>query len=281
MYKVDDTAKIFTAHRSAPPTWSVTTSQVEAPAPGGPRPPPSPTRLFGVLAAVLMVLVLAASYVAWAAARSSTPVAGGPSLADGTPAPLFQNLVDGAERGRTAVVPLGDPDGARSLTGLSCDRVHFAAGRGLSSSSTGWPSTSHCGRLALATTIRPAGQPCRSVGFGGVKPHVARAGYHLAAQFGLNPAGIGGVGWRPLPTSDHPKGLALDFFASRELGDRLAAYVLAHRYELGVTYVIWRQQINNGSGWRAMADRGGLTANHYDHVHVSFRPTGSGAMLAC
>ena len=37
-------------------------------------------------------------------------------------------------------------------------------------------------------------------------------------------------------------------------------------------YIIWRQRyydIRTGAGWRMMADRGGVTANHYDHVHVS------------
>ncbi len=35
-------------------------------------------------------------------------------------------------------------------------------------------------------------------------------------------------------------------------------------------YVIWRQRYNDGSGWDPMEDRGSITANHYDHVHVSF-----------
>lgn len=107
------------------------TSQGESPSPApvGPALPPGRTRLFVVLATVLAVL--AAGYVVLAAGRSSTPVAGGASLADGGPALLFQNLINGAERGRMGAVPLGAPGGARSLTGLSCDRVHFAAGRGL------------------------------------------------------------------------------------------------------------------------------------------------------
>jgi hypothetical protein len=37
--------------------------------------------------------------------------------------------------------------------------------------------------------------------------------------------------------------------------------------------VIWRQRINSGTGWRAMEDRGSITQNHYDHVHVSFDET--------
>ena len=42
---------------------------------------------------------------------------------------------------------------------------------------------------------------------------------------------------------------------------------------MGIMYVIWNQKIwslyYSELGWRKMADRGGVTANHYDHVHVS------------
>lgn len=143
------------------------------------------------------------------------------------------------------------------------------------------PETPPRTRTPTPPAVRPAAGTCRAVGWGGVKGHVARAGYSLVARFGLNPVGIIGVGERALSTSDHPRGLALDFFADRRLGDELAAYVLAHRDELAVTYVIWRQRIDIGAGWRPMANRGGPTANHYDHVHVSFRAAGSGAQLAC
>jgi hypothetical protein len=54
------------------------------------------------------------------------------------------------------------------------------------------------------------------------------------------------------------------------LGDTLAAWALAHQAEFGIWYVIWRQRINYGEGWENMEDRGSLTENHYDHVHVSF-----------
>ena len=42
---------------------------------------------------------------------------------------------------------------------------------------------------------------------------------------------------------------------------------------LGVDYLIYEQRIwtvqRGGEGWRGMSDRGGDTANHYDHVHVT------------
>ncbi|WP_258574096.1 hypothetical protein [Actinomadura parmotrematis] len=80
---------------------------------------------------------------------------------------------------------------------------------------------------------------------------------------------------------DHGDGRACDFMEStggrmpsasaRRHGDQLAAYAVANARRLGVSYVIWKQHIWNvrGGGWRPMENRGGITANHYDHVHVS------------
>lgn len=57
------------------------------------------------------------------------------------------------------------------------------------------------------------------------------------------------------------------------LGDAHADFALGHQEEFGVMYVIWRQRYNDGSGWEPMEDRGSITQNHYDHVHVSFYET--------
>ena len=50
-------------------------------------------------------------------------------------------------------------------------------------------------------------------------------------------------------------------------------FVRANYAELGVSYIIYSQQIwsvdRAGEGWRGMSDRGSTTANHYDHVHVT------------
>ena len=45
--------------------------------------------------------------------------------------------------------------------------------------------------------------------------------------------------------------------------------------------MIWRQRINFGSGWQLMEDRGGVTANHYDHVHVSFGSSAGRGPFMC
>lgn len=87
-------------------------------------------------------------------------------------------------------------------------------------------------------------------------------------------SGIGAIGGtaQRAGASCHPLGLALDLTASTPVGNAIADYALSHKAELSITYVIWRQRINYGAGWEPMPDRGGITANHYDHVHISFKP---------
>lgn len=78
---------------------------------------------------------------------------------------------------------------------------------------------------------------------------------------------------------EHPLGRACDFMmsaggampsaANLALGDEIAAWAIKNKAKLGVKYVIWRQRINHGSGWRFMSNRGGITANHFDHPHIS------------
>jgi hypothetical protein len=82
---------------------------------------------------------------------------------------------------------------------------------------------------------------------------------------------IGGV--RPDSMPDHPSGRALDFMTSdRGYGDAIASMLIGRAGELNIEYIIWRQRIwMPSSGWRTMEDRGGVTANHYDHVHVTVR----------
>jgi hypothetical protein len=114
---------------------------------------------------------------------------------------------------------------------------------------------------------------------GPVKPYVRSAAEIVGCAFGKPE--VLGVAARGGP-SDHPKGRALDFVVDRATGDALAACVLENREALGVSYVIWRQRIDTGSGFRPMPDRGSETANHFDHVHVSFGTTpGTGAPVRC
>ncbi|WP_249350753.1 hypothetical protein [Microbispora sp. H10836] len=87
--------------------------------------------------------------------------------------------------------------------------------------------------------------------------------------------------YRAENSGEHPLGRACDFMMSsggampspemKALGDSLAAWAIKNGPKLGVMYVIWQQRIYNlgHPGWRTMSDRGGVTANHYDHVHIS------------
>ena len=135
------------------------------------------------------------------------------------------------------------------------------------------------GRLAEPDTAPAADCGLDTGQLGAVKPFVRTAAQFLGCAFD-EPTVLGVAGRSS--ASDHPKGRALDFMVDRATGDRLAACAIRHREELGISYVIWRQRIDTGSGFRLMPDRGGATANHFDHVHISFKPgAGSGPPAAC
>ncbi|HJQ46154.1 MAG TPA: hypothetical protein VJ870_07510 [Amycolatopsis sp.] len=135
------------------------------------------------------------------------------------------------------------------------------------------PSTTTTPR---STTTTKATRACSTV-LDGTKPYVAQVGNYLSGLFPVQ--SILGQGSRS-GTSDHPTGLALDFMVTTPTGNALADFVLANRSRLGVKYVIWRQRYNDGSGWSMMEDRGDATANHYDHVHVSFE-SGATVSVSC
>ncbi len=80
---------------------------------------------------------------------------------------------------------------------------------------------------------------------------------------------------------DHGSGRACDFMESTagqmptaervQHGDEVAAWTIKNASKYGVKYIIWKQRIYDmrSPGWSAMSDRGGITQNHYDHVHIS------------
>ena len=86
--------------------------------------------------------------------------------------------------------------------------------------------------------------------------------------------GVTAYGLRPGDGGDHGTGLAVDFMVpvGSELGDAIANFAISNMGSYGISYVIWEQQIYGdwSYSWVPMEDRGGITANHYDHVHVSF-----------
>jgi len=71
---------------------------------------------------------------------------------------------------------------------------------------------------------------------------------------------------------EHSDGRAIDIMVSGSLGWQVADYLRANAGELGLYDIIYSQKIwtaqRSAEGWRYMSDRGSVTANHYDHVHV-------------
>lgn len=84
-------------------------------------------------------------------------------------------------------------------------------------------------------------------------------------------------GYRPDSLKWHPQGLALDVmipnFLSPQgiaLGNGIRDFLLRNAKVLGIDHVIWRQRIYYPSGTsEVMENRGGLTANHFDHIHLA------------
>ena len=86
-------------------------------------------------------------------------------------------------------------------------------------------------------------------------------------------------GYRPGDSGDHGKGLAIDFMVpvSSALGDQIAEYAVKNMASRGINYIIWKQRFyapydskyGPAYTWNPMPDRGSVTENHYDHVHVS------------
>lgn len=82
-------------------------------------------------------------------------------------------------------------------------------------------------------------------------------------------------GYRSGGGSYHGSGRAVDAMISGEAGWDVARWARANASELGITEVIYAQKIwttqRAGEGWRSMSDRGSVSANHYDHVHISVK----------
>ncbi|HEL9628139.1 TPA: LysM peptidoglycan-binding domain-containing protein [Streptococcus suis] len=110
----------------------------------------------------------------------------------------------------------------------------------------------------------------------GLQPQVAAFRAEVANAFGITSFS----GYRPGDSGDHGKGLAIDFMVpeSSALGDQVADYAVANLASKNINYIIWKQRFyapydsiyGPAYTWNLMPDRGSVTENHYDHVHVSF-----------
>ena len=109
----------------------------------------------------------------------------------------------------------------------------------------------------------------------GLRPQTAALKEEIAAKYGITEFSL----YRPGDSGDHGKGLAADFIVGNntELGNQVAADVTSNMTGRGISYVIWQQKFyapfdsiyGPANTWNQMPDRGSVTENHYDHVHVS------------
>lgn len=121
---------------------------------------------------------------------------------------------------------------------------------------------------APAQTVTP-------VDTSGLQPVAANFMQDIANQFGITDYSKFRAG-----DQDHGRGLAVDAMVYNDaaLGDQVAQYAVDNINNANISYIIWQQRfyspVNNIYGpantWNLMPDRGSVTANHYDHVHVSF-----------
>lgn len=123
------------------------------------------------------------------------------------------------------------------------------------------------------TTTAPAGT---TVDTSGLQPSAAAFANNVANQYGITDIS----GYRAGDSQDHGTGNAVDVmtYDNTQLGQEVANYATSNMEANNISYVIYQQKFyapyNNVYGaaytWNQMPDRGSDTANHYDHVHVSF-----------
>ena len=114
----------------------------------------------------------------------------------------------------------------------------------------------------------------------GLTDHAKKMKVALAKKFGITSFSMFRAGDDDGTGHGHGTGMSVDFMVpvGSAQGDQLAEYLTKNMNELGVYYIIWKQRYympqyniyGPANTWNLMPDRGGVTANHYDHVHVSF-----------
>ena len=114
----------------------------------------------------------------------------------------------------------------------------------------------------------------------GLTDHAKKMKVALAKKFGITSFSMFRAGDDDGTGHGHNTGMSVDFMVpvGSAQGDQLAEYLTKNMNELGVYYIIWKQRFympqfniyGPANTWNLMPDRGGVTANHYDHVHLSF-----------
>jgi hypothetical protein len=87
----------------------------------------------------------------------------------------------------------------------------------------------------------------------GLRPVAAKGAADIIAATGFRGT-VQGRASRPRnPSSDHPRGLAVDLMTeNRKMGDSIVAYASEHKDRLRIKYTMWQEP------------------DHYNHVHISF-----------
>jgi len=215
--------------------------------------------------------IIYANAIRWVTAKYlSTPVSTGP-VAPGLP------KVTGTRYATTTLIIRSTPDAnfqsvtevgigtALSITGV----VTNARMQIVYDNAVRWVTAQYLSTTEPATPAYPVEK--------GLKPNAIKVHRAVRATF-PQITSIGGVRRDPLP--DHPSGRALDLMipnyksaSGKALGQKVALWAKANARSLGINYVIWNQHIWNierdKEGWRYMADRGGDSANHKNHVHIT------------
>jgi uncharacterized protein YgiM (DUF1202 family) len=215
--------------------------------------------------------IIYANAIRWVTAKYlSTPVSTGP-VAPGLP------KITGTRYATTTLIIRSTPDAnfqsvtevgigtALSITGV----VTNARMQIVYDNAVRWVTAQYLSTTKPATPAYPVEK--------GLKPNAIKVHRAVRATF-PQITSIGGVRRDPLP--DHPSGRALDLMipsyksaSGKALGQKVALWAKANARSLGINYVIWNQHIWNierdKEGWRYMADRGGDSANHKNHVHIT------------
>lgn len=92
-----------------------------------------------------------------------------------------------------------------------------------------------------------------------------------------------GQGYNPKSRPEHSSGRAVDLIVServgrypspaeKDAGDALAQWII-EQYDHDLQWVLWDQKAWNPTrrSWRQMEDRGSVSGNHRDHIHVFFK----------
>ena len=123
------------------------------------------------------------------------------------------------------------------------------------------------GATAAAGSATPSVGTCSDAPPSGVTANAMAVYQAVCARF---PQVTSYGGWRG--DGEHTDGRAIDIMISGPTGWDIANYLHANAGTFGLYDIIHARRIwtdqRSSEGFRYMEDRGSVTANHYDHVHV-------------